>query len=130
MIFNPVLPATAENIGRWVDATTSQRVTDEDKLLIESGGLAGRKRYYELLFGASFLTLDRSFHASLRDYCARIIRRDFDMHQLEALGSFLSFVYPCVPEMIETEFIDIDLAGLLSAPEVAAFVSRSTPSAS
>lgn len=120
--FNPILPATFQNISLWSDTTRAQTLTDEDKHLIEAGGLPGRKRYFEIFYGRSFLKLDRSFHASVREYCTRIINRDFNGAEVAALGSFLSLIYPDAPEMIETEFIDLELAELLEHPQVAAFV--------
>ncbi|MFA6288508.1 MAG: hypothetical protein WC661_14085 [Opitutaceae bacterium] len=124
MLLSPILPGTSANIARWIETAKSQPVGAEDKALIDSGTPEGRRRYLVILFAESFLTLDCSFHATVRDYCTRIIAMNLGFHEAKAVALFLDFVMPHVPDMVELEFIDLDLAEQLSGPAVTTFLSR------
>lgn len=124
MLPSPVLTATSENIGRWIDTAKSQRVSDADKVLVESGTPEGRKRFLVILFANSFLALNCSFHATLRDYYSRIIAKNMGLHEAAAVAGFLSYVHTHLPEMIQLDFVDTDLAEQSVHPSVSAFLER------
>ena len=124
MLPSPILTATSENIGRWIGTAKSQMVSDEDKNLIESGTPEGRKRFLVILFANSCLALNCSFHATFRDYCSRIISKNLGIHEAASVAAFLSFVQGYVPEMVQLDFIDTDLAEQSIHPSVSAFLKR------
>ncbi|HSI08666.1 MAG TPA: hypothetical protein VK985_08740 [Rariglobus sp.] len=124
MLPSPILTATSGNIGRWIDTAKSQMVGDADKTLIESGTPEGRKRFLIILFANSFLALNCSFHATLRDYYSRIIAKNMGLHEAAAVAAFLSYVQDYIPEMVQLDFVDTDLAEQSVHPSVSEFLKR------
>ncbi len=127
MLPSPILIATPANIGRWIDTAKQMPVSDEEKALIESGGSDGRRLFFVILFARSFLKLNASFHATLRDYCTRIIDKNLAFHEAASVALFLDYMMTHVEEMVSVEFIEPELAELTIHPSVTDFIKRFKP---
>jgi|SRR5690606_18683852 len=127
---SPILVATPANIGRWIDTAKQMPVTDEEKALIDTGSPDGRRLFFVILFARSFLKLDASFHATLHDYCSRIIDKNLAFHEAASVALFLDYVMIHVAEMTAVEFINPELAELAIHPSVTTFIQRFPPRSS
>ena len=124
MLPSPILPGTTDHISRWIETAKQQRLTVEENALMDAGEPAGRKVFLVVLFTRSFLAMGCSFHATVRDYCSRIIAKDLGFHETRAVAMFLSIVLPYVTELLEHDIIDPDLGALLGNESVGAFIHR------
>lgn len=122
MLPSPILPGTDDHVARWIDTAKQQRLTIEENALMDAGAAEGRKVFLIVLFTRSFLALGCSFHATVRDYCSRIIAKDLGFHETRAVAMFLSIVLPYVTELLEHDIIDIDLAALLGDESVGTYI--------
>lgn len=106
-----VMPLTAANLARWREGVETMAVGADDAAIIESGGAAGSRRNYELVYGQGFAALGFSFHRSLANYYRWAAMGRSGPHEADALAEFTGMIEAEFAAMHACGFVDDALSG-------------------